>query len=64
MSEIGCLYCGKQIPDNVPNCPHCGAVSHFQERGYQRGAKVRFYLLVAAVSIFCLVFMLWLPQID
>jgi predicted nucleic acid-binding Zn ribbon protein len=61
MSEVNCLYCGKAIPDDVAECPHCGAVSHFQQLGYRHGARRRFFWFVVAVALFCLVVALWAP---
>ncbi|MES9879552.1 MAG: protein nirD [Sedimenticola sp.] len=62
MQQVNCLYCGKNIPDDVANCPHCGAVSHHQKRGYRAGVKTRFVLFFIALVIFCFFFILWLPR--
>ncbi|MCG8427292.1 MAG: hypothetical protein MI754_08060 [Chromatiales bacterium] len=60
--EVSCLYCGKKIPNDTANCPHCGAVSHFQERGYRSGAIKRFIILFLIVAISSLFFALYLPR--
>lgn len=62
MSEVNCLYCGKKISDAVSECPHCGAISHYQKRGYLAGAKRKFiiwFLVLVVVSFFA---MAWLPR--
>lgn len=61
-TQVNCLYCGKKIADDVAACPHCGAVSHFQTRGYRSGARLRFILLWIGVALFCLFFAFWLPR--
>lgn len=60
--QVNCLYCGKKIPDDTENCPHCGAVSHYQKRGYRAGAKQRFLLMFIAIVVFCFFFIFWLPR--
>ena len=62
MAEVDCLYCGGKIADDQAECPHCGAVSHFQKRGYRAGARRRFVLLFVALVIFCAVFIVYLPR--
>jgi predicted nucleic acid-binding Zn ribbon protein len=62
LAEVNCLYCGKKIPDDVANCPHCGGVSHDQKRGYRAGARKRFLLMWIGVAIFCIFFALYLPR--
>ncbi len=60
--SVNCLYCGKTIPEDAAECPHCGAISHFQKKGYRAGARTRFILYVITVSILCIFFALWLPR--
>ncbi|MBL3589068.1 MAG: protein nirD [endosymbiont of Escarpia spicata] len=62
MGEVNCLYCGKKIAEDIAECPHCGAVSHFQKKGYRAGARKKFVLLFIALTIFCLFFIFWLPR--
>jgi ABC-type ATPase with predicted acetyltransferase domain len=62
MAEVHCMYCGKHIPDNVPECPHCGAPSHFQTRGNRPAANRRFIIFFIAVTLFCLFMVFWLPR--
>ena len=62
MAEVDCLYCGKKIPDDVAECPHCGGVSHYQKRGYRAGARRSFVLLFIALVLICAFFILWLPR--
>ncbi len=62
MASVDCLYCGKPVPDEASHCPHCGAVSHFQKRGYRAGARGRFILLFAALAAFTLAMAFWLPR--
>ena len=62
MSEVACLYCGKKIADDIAECPHCGAVSHYQKRGYRAGARGKFVMFFIALVIFCLFFIFWLPR--
>ncbi|HHH39227.1 MAG TPA: protein nirD [Sedimenticola sp.] len=63
MNDVECLYCGKRIPEDAARCPHCGAVSHFQKKGYRVGARGRFILLFAILVLASLFFMVWLPRI-
>jgi len=62
MGSVNCLYCGKAISDDVAICPHCQGVSHFQKRGYRRGARRRFILFFIVVAITTLLLALWLPR--
>jgi hypothetical protein len=50
------------IPEDVAECPYCGAVSHFQKKGYRAGAKKKFVLLFIALVVFCAFFIMWLPR--
>ncbi|MCW8881308.1 MAG: protein nirD [Sedimenticola sp.] len=61
-SQVNCLYCGKKFDNDAAECPHCGAVSHFQTRGYRTGAKLRFILFCIGVAAFSLFFAFWLPR--
>ncbi len=60
--QVNCLYCGKKIPADVAHCPHCGAVSHFQEKGYRAGVRRRFVVWFIALVIVCGLMILWLPR--
>lgn len=62
MGTVNCLYCGKKISDEVSECPHCGAISHYQKRGYLAGAKKKFVLWFLVLVVVCVVAMLWLPR--
>lgn len=61
-SEVNCLYCGKKIANDLAECPHCGATSHFQSRGYRPGARLRFILFWAGLTALCLFLVFWLPR--
>lgn len=60
--EVSCLYCGRRIPDDRARCPHCGAVSHFQRRGYRFGARTRFLVFFLLLTLSVLLLALWLPR--
>lgn len=62
MAEVNCLYCGERIADDVSHCPNCGAVSHYQQRGYRAGARRKFGLFVLILSVICIGLALWLPR--
>ncbi len=62
LQEVNCLYCGRDIPANVPVCPHCGAISHYQQRGWRFGARRRFHVLFLLLVIACLAIAVWLPR--
>lgn len=62
LDKVTCLYCGKNIPGDVAECPHCGAISHYQKKGYRAGARRYFFILFVALSVVCFFFMLWLPR--
>ncbi len=62
MGEVNCLYCGKAVPDDVARCPHCGAVSHFQRKGYRHGARLRFLIFFLVLVVMALVLAFWLPR--
>ena len=51
MGQVNCLYCGQRISDDQARCPHCGAASHFQSRGYRLGARSRFILLFSLLVL-------------
>jgi predicted nucleic acid-binding Zn ribbon protein len=59
---VKCLYCGGEVPEERSHCPHCGAVSHFQQRGYRAGVRRRFILFLVALAILSVVAILWLPR--
>lgn len=56
---VRCLYCGRDIPDNHPNCMHCGAPSHFQKRG-RLDVQKRFlvYFVILTICVLLLAFLL------
>jgi predicted nucleic acid-binding Zn ribbon protein len=60
--QVKCLYCGKMVPHDQSHCQHCGAVSHFQQRGYRAGARGRFILLFILLVIISTFFAFWLPR--
>ena len=62
MARVNCLYCGRKIGDDLDTCPHCGAVSHDQKKGYRAGARRRFMLLFLALTLACLFLIFWLPR--
>jgi predicted nucleic acid-binding Zn ribbon protein len=57
--QVKCFYCGKNIPDNVSECPHCHSPSHFQKTDFSRKRFVIFFILTV---IFCAVMIIWLPR--
>ena len=59
MARVNCLYCGRKIGDDLDTCPHCGAVSHDQKKGYRAGAR---RLLFLALTLACLFLIFWLPR--
>jgi len=59
---VKCLYCGGDIPGDSSHCPHCGAVSHFQEKGYRAGVRRRFLIWLAILAAVSLFMVLWLPR--
>ena len=62
MGQVNCLYCGQPIADDVASCPHCGAPSHFQQRGWRLGARRRFVALFVVFVLLVLAIALWLPR--
>lgn len=62
MSDVKCLYCGKDIPEDSEACPHCQAPSHFQRRGMRFGARRRFILLFVLLVIFVFTMAFLLPR--
>jgi hypothetical protein len=60
--EVNCLYCGKRIADDVAHCPSCGALSHFQRKGFRYGARLKFLLFFITLAILCGIFIFWLPR--
>ncbi|MEW8028705.1 MAG: protein nirD [Candidatus Thiodiazotropha sp.] len=60
--RVNCLYCGESIADDIDRCPHCGAPSHFQKKGFRVGGKGRFLILFALLSLATLVIALLLPR--
>lgn len=62
MATVHCLYCGAHIADDHAHCPHCGAISHFQQRGEMAGGRRRFYLFFLLVVVVCVLAIVWLPR--
>ena len=62
MSHVKCLYCGKQMSDSLANCPECGAVSHFQKRGFRNSTRRNFLFFFVALALTALCLALWLPR--
>ncbi|HEC06101.1 zinc-ribbon domain-containing protein [Thiolapillus sp.] len=60
--RVKCLYCGEKIPADSAHCPKCGAVSHFQERGYRAGVRGKFIFWFVVLVIVCAIMILWLPR--
>lgn len=60
--QVKCLYCGKNIPADSARCPECGAVSHFQERGYRVGVRGKFIAWFIVLVILSMIMVLWLPR--
>jgi predicted nucleic acid-binding Zn ribbon protein len=58
---VRCLYCGRDIPDDYPSCPHCGAPSHYQKRG-RLGVRRKFIIYFIALTIFVLVVAFLAPR--
>lgn len=59
---VKCLYCGGDVPAERADCPHCGAPSHFQQRGENPRRQRRFLLLVILVALFCAAMIVYLPR--
>lgn len=59
---VNCLYCGKWLPDDLATCPHCGAVSHAQKKGYRAGSKRRFILWFISLCLLCAWLIFYLPR--
>ena len=60
--QVECIYCGARIPDDLPHCPKCGAVSHFQQRGERPHVRRRFLIWFWLLVLFSMVMMWWLPR--
>jgi len=60
--QVYCLYCGGKMEDGEASCPHCQAPSHFQERGFAEGGRLRFILYFTLFAIAVLLVALWLPR--
>ncbi|MEW8509181.1 MAG: protein nirD [Candidatus Thiodiazotropha sp.] len=60
--QVNCLYCGESFADDIKRCPHCGAPSHFQKRGFRMGGKQRFLILFVLFSMATLLIALLLPR--
>ncbi|MBV2139258.1 MAG: protein nirD [gamma proteobacterium symbiont of Ctena orbiculata] len=59
---VNCLYCGESIAEETARCPHCGAPSHFQKKGFRVGARARFLILFVIFSLATLIVALLLPR--
>jgi len=59
---VKCLYCGASVPADSSHCPTCGAVSHFQQKGYRAGARRRFLVWLLLLTIFSIFMAFWLPR--
>jgi DNA-directed RNA polymerase subunit RPC12/RpoP len=62
MKQVNCLYCGEKIAEDASLCPHCGARSHFQQRGWRPGARRRFVVLFGLLVVLCFAVALWFPR--
>jgi hypothetical protein len=62
MGEVNCLYCGAAIGDDLANCPHCGAQSHFRRGDDPRAIRRRFLIWFWLLAAVCLLLMWWLPR--
>jgi len=62
MGRVNCLYCGELVGDDLARCPHCGAPSHFQQRGWRLGARRRFVVFFVLFALLVLAIALWLPR--
>ncbi|HHH13462.1 MAG TPA: protein nirD [Thiolapillus brandeum] len=60
--QVKCLYCGANVPADSSHCPGCGAVSHFQRKGYRAGARRRFLVWLLLLTIFSIFMAFWLPR--
>ena len=61
-NRVSCIYCGETIPDDVAECPACGAPSHFQRKGFRKGVQGRFMLVFLLLALASLCLALWLPR--
>ncbi len=59
---VECLYCGAKVPPDASHCPECGAVSHFQQRGYRAGVRRKFVIWLVLLTIFSFFMAFWLPR--
>ncbi|MCG8011567.1 MAG: protein nirD [Candidatus Thiodiazotropha weberae] len=50
------------MADDQAECPHCGAVSHYQKRGFRSGARKKFIIFFIGLVVFCGFFIYWLPR--
>ena len=62
MGKVNCLYCGAKVSDESDRCPECGAPSHFQQRGFGLGGRLRFLFYFFALAVAALVIALILPR--
>lgn len=62
MDQVNCLYCGRELPEDTAHCPHCGAVSHYQKKGYRAGSRVAFLIFFLILTTICLGLVFWLPR--
>ncbi len=62
MSQVNCLYCGKSVPDDSENCPHCGKRSHFKKKGSLSMTTRQFYYFFVAIALICAFLIFWFPR--
>ncbi|MET0110332.1 MAG: protein nirD [Candidatus Thiodiazotropha sp.] len=60
--QVNCLYCGESIADDIDHCPHCGAPSHYQKRGFRIGGREKFLIFFVVLSAATLIMALLLPR--
>ncbi len=58
---VRCLYCGRDVPDDLPACPHCGAPSHFQRRN-RLDVRRKFVIYFVVLTVLVLAIAFWAPR--
>ncbi len=62
MSQVNCLYCGNDIPDDAEQCPSCGKASHFKKKKTTLLSTKQFYLMFALLVLLSVFLIIWFPR--
>ena len=62
MSEIHCNHCGRKFDDADNFCPACQTPTPAQQDRDVAATKKKFLYILAALAVFCLIMILWLPR--